>query len=193
MGFLARAAVAAVLVIVACAATGQDKAQAQQQQQHSSGNNVIIDDSTSVVLAAVRKQLMSKIHHEKLKKCHYFPIHSRVDFYDGKWDQYINGGADNNGNTGINRGINGPQRVGTSLAGRQTEALSALSTLAYRPVHFYSPCMSTYNLGNSLGNYISEIFCAVDAGVHLVIGTKTWDHPHMPFEYKGELVIMCFV
>lgn len=53
------------------------------------------------------------------------------------------------------------------------------------PVLIYSPCMSTYNLGNTLGNYLNEIACAIAANVSIVIGTEIWDYPDSPVEYKG--------
>ena len=54
------------------------------------------------------------------------------------------------------------------------------------PVLVYNPCMSTYNLGNSLGNYFNELACAVATGISLVIGTKLWIYPTMPIEFKGD-------
>ena len=53
------------------------------------------------------------------------------------------------------------------------------------PVYVYNPCMSTYNLGNSLGNYFNEVACALVANLSLVVGQKMWLFPTMPIEYKG--------
>eukprot|EP01041_Mallomonas_annulata_P009678 gene9678-20123_t len=53
------------------------------------------------------------------------------------------------------------------------------------PVFVYSPCMSAYNLGNSLGNYLNELACAISANVYIIVATKIWDYPFMPFEFKG--------
>ena len=53
------------------------------------------------------------------------------------------------------------------------------------PAYVYNPCMSTYNLGNSLGNYFNEVACALVANLSLVVGTKMWMYPTMPIEYKG--------
>ena len=53
-------------------------------------------------------------------------------------------------------------------------------------IHYYSPCMSSYNLGNNLGNYFNELACAVATNTSIVIGKKLWDYPTMPFEYKGQ-------
>ena len=52
-------------------------------------------------------------------------------------------------------------------------------------VMIYSPCMSSFNLGNSLGNYFNEISCARVSNVNLVFGTLLWEFPQMPYEYKG--------
>ena len=54
------------------------------------------------------------------------------------------------------------------------------------PVLVYNPCMSTYNLGNSLGNYFNELACALATNISLVIGTKLWIYPTMPIEFKGD-------
>ena len=54
------------------------------------------------------------------------------------------------------------------------------------PVYVYNPCMSTYNLGNSLGNYFNELACVLATGISLVIGTKLWIYPTMPIEFKGD-------
>ena len=52
-------------------------------------------------------------------------------------------------------------------------------------VILYSPCLTTYNLGNTLGDYFDQISCGIAAGVCLVTGKKIWDFPSLPTEYKG--------
>mmetsp|Transcript_5764 Transcript_5764/g.5917 ORF Transcript_5764/g.5917 Transcript_5764/m.5917 type:complete len:111 (-) Transcript_5764:2969-3301(-) len=53
------------------------------------------------------------------------------------------------------------------------------------PVLNYSLCMTTYNLGNTLGNYLNGIAWAIAATISIVIGTKIWVYPDLPQEYKG--------
>jgi hypothetical protein len=62
---------------------------------------------------------------------------------------------------------------------------SKLPNLHFEFIHYYNPCMSSYNLGNSLGNYLNEISCAASTNTSLIIGKKVWDFPTMPYEYKG--------
>jgi hypothetical protein len=63
---------------------------------------------------------------------------------------------------------------------------SKLPQLHFDVIHYYNPCMSTYNLGNSLGNYLNEISCAAATNTSLIIGKKLWDFPTMPYEFKGK-------
>ena len=118
---------------------------------HVYGYNI----SNTFDILHIRENIMQKIHNSHIKKCHYFPKHSRDDFANGKWD-YLS-------------------------------SQPYISKLEQRSaVYVYNPCMSTYNLGNSIGNYFNEIFCAIESNTNLIIGTKVWDYPHMPFEYKGK-------
>jgi len=52
-------------------------------------------------------------------------------------------------------------------------------------LYYIHLCLTTYNLGNTLGDYFDQISCGVAAGVSVVTGKKIWDFPSLPTEYKG--------
>jgi hypothetical protein len=53
----------------------------------------------------------------------------------------------------------------------------------------YSPCMTTYNLGNKLGNYLNEITCAIAAKISIVIGTEMWDYPDLSLLILSDIIV----
>jgi hypothetical protein len=106
-------------------------------------------------LQSIRSAVKQSVKIGKSAKCHFHPIHAREQFFDHKWDGLI------------------------SVVVKDTNVTKPI------PVLIYSPCMSTYNLGNTLGNYLNEIACAIASEISLVIGTEIWDYPDLPLEYKG--------
>jgi hypothetical protein len=81
-----------------------------------------------------------------------------------------------------------PQHAHDDYEGHKWDKLLKLpaNTHSFPSTYIYSPCMSSFNLGNSLGNYFNEIACASLANIDFIVGTKMWDYPQMPFEYKGK-------
>lgn len=63
-----------------------------------------------------------------------------------------------------------------------------ITTADLSNTYVYSPCMSSFSLGNALGNYLTEVACAAESKVDLILGTLLWDFPSMPYEYKGDNV-----
>jgi hypothetical protein len=89
------------------------------------------------------------------RKCHYFPIHARLDFFNGKWDELYRN-----------------SRTSAMMEKRN-------------PLYSYKPCLTKYNLGNVLGHYFHEIFCAIDSSTNLYISQLTADNPHVPLEFQA--------
>lgn len=106
-------------------------------------------------LQSIHTAVKQNIKIGKSAKCHFHPIHAREQLFNHNWDGLISGVIEDK---------------------NMTKPITIL---------IYSPCMSTYNLGNTLGNYLNEIACAIASKISLVIGTKIWDYPDLPFEYKG--------
>jgi hypothetical protein len=92
-------------------------------------------------LRSIRTAVKQNIKIGKAEECHKHPIYAREEFEDHRWDRIISNVIKDNG-------ITKPS-----------------------PVLIYSPCMSTYNLGNTLGNYLNEVACAMASKICLVIGT----------------------
>jgi hypothetical protein len=101
-------------------------------------------------LQSIRTAVKQNINIGKSEKCHKRPIDAREEFLDHRWDCIISNVIKDND-------VTKPS-----------------------PVLIYSPCMSTYNLGNTLGNYLNEIACAMASKISLVIGTEIWDYPDLP-------------
>lgn len=107
------------------------------------------------ILHSIRTAVKQNIKIGKSAKCHFHPIHAREQLFDHKWDGLI------------------------------SDVIKDKNVTKPITVLIYSPCMSTYNLGNTLGNYLNEIACAIASKISLVIGTEIWDYPDLPLEYKG--------
>lgn len=114
------------------------------------------NDTNIINLHLIRKHIFKFLHDSHVKKCHYFPVNAMEDFNHGKWNTMSK----------------------DSDIVRLTESRN--------PINVYSPCLSTYNIGNSLGNYFSVLFCSLKSSTNIIIAKKVWDHAHMPIEYKGQ-------
>jgi hypothetical protein len=117
------------------------------------------NSSDSLHLQYVRNIIISKINNGTFRKCDISPENGRETLYEQKLIGLF------------------PAATAQSLG---------ITTADLSNTYVYSPCMSSFSLGNALGNYLTEVACAAESKVNLILGTLLWDFPSMPLEYKGE-------
>ena len=86
-----------------------------------------------------RESAKARRNSPRLMKCHHSTMEVRKELAAGHWD---------------------------SVAAIRDRSKKAQKK---RLMYSYSPCLTTYNLGNSLGNYFNEVTCAMAARVELMV------------------------
>lgn len=119
------------------------------------------NNSGSSHLEYIRSMVITRINNGTFRKCDIAPENGRETLYEQKL-------------IGL---------IPTSTAEALGFTVAELSS-----TYVYSPCMSSFSLGNALGNYLTEVACAAESKVDLILGTLLWDFPSMPYEYKGDNV-----